>query len=109
MWSGAITAEHQRIRRIFTILLPKTFPRVIPVAPLRLELILTTSSGAEVPNATIVSQIIISESLNLLAIEEDPITKVSAPLIKITIPITKRTRVELRSATGEGRPKDWRP
>lgn len=81
------------MRRMFAILLPITFPIVIPVTPFRLELILTTNSGADVPNATIVSPIIISEILNFLASEEAPITRRSAPLIKIMNPIMKSPSV----------------
>lgn len=82
-------AEIQRISNIFAILDPTIFPIVIPVAPLRLAEILTTNSGAEVPNATIVSPIIRSEILSFLAIEEAPSTKRSAPLMRIINQIIK--------------------
>ena len=42
------------------------FPIVMPVMPLRLEEMLTRSSGAEVPNQTIVSPMIIFDMLAFL-------------------------------------------
>ncbi len=90
---GAKSAEAPRISRIFAILLPSTFPIVIPVAPLRLELTFTTSSGAEVPKATMVSPMIISEIQNFFANEEEPSTRRSAPLIRKIKPRRKRRSV----------------
>ncbi|KKU45883.1 MAG: hypothetical protein UX62_C0026G0013 [Microgenomates group bacterium GW2011_GWA2_46_7] len=46
-----------------------------------LDSILTTSSGIEVPKATIVSPIAISETPKRLAKEEEPLTRKSAPFI----------------------------
>ena len=46
------------------------FPIVIPVMPLRLEEMLTRSSGAEVPNQTIVSPMIIFDMLAFFARDE---------------------------------------
>lgn len=66
---------------------------MIPVAPLRLELTFTTNSGAEVPKATIVSPITISEIQNFLASEEEPSTSKSAPLIRNTNPRIKSRSV----------------
>lgn len=66
---------------------------VMPVAPLRLELTLTTSSGAEVPKATMVSPMMISEIQNFFATEEEPSTSISAPLMRKTKPIRKSKRV----------------
>lgn len=83
---GYKSAETPKISKIFAILLPKIFPMAIPESPFRLELMFTTSSGAEVPKATIVSPITISEMLNLLAVEDAQLTSISAPLIKNTNP-----------------------
>lgn len=55
----------------------------------------TTSSGAEVPKATIVSPITISEMLNLFAVDEAPETNISAPLIKNTNPKIKSAIVNI--------------
>lgn len=55
----------------------------------------TTSSGAEVPKATIVSPITISEILNLFAVDEAPETSISAPLIKNTNPKIKSAIVNI--------------
>ena len=48
----------------------------------------TTSSGADVPNATMVSPMTRSETLCFLASPEAPPTSQSAPLIKNTKPAT---------------------
>ena len=52
---------------------------------------LTAHSGRLVPIATIVSPIIIDGTLNLLATDELPSTKKSAPFIRSTKPITSNT------------------
>lgn len=75
------------------ILLPIIFPMVIPSAPSRLDVIFTTNSGAEVPKATIVSPITISETLSFFASEDAPSTSKSAPFTRMTNPIIKRTIV----------------
>jgi len=81
---GNIIAEIQRINNIFAILLPKTLPIAIAVFPVALAKRFTTNSGIDVPKATIVSQITIEEILALLAIDTEPSTSKSAPLIKNT-------------------------
>lgn len=68
------------------MLLPSTFPIAISVLPDMLAKMLTISSGAEVPNATMVKPITIDEILSFLAIEDDPSTSKSAPLISKTKP-----------------------
>ena len=74
------------------IILPKTISWVItPSAPslgTDPEMMLTTSSGAEVPMATTVRPMAISDTLNLFAKELAPFTKKSAPFIKSTNPTT---------------------
>lgn len=50
--------------------------------------ILTTNSGADVPNDTTVRPITILDIFNLLAMEAAPSTNKSAPFIKTTKPIT---------------------
>ena len=82
--------EMPRIKKTLEILLPSTLPMAISVLPLALATILTNSSGVEVPKATTVRPMTRSEMLNLLAIEEAPSTRKSAPLINRTNPSKKR-------------------
>jgi hypothetical protein len=61
--------------------------------PWKLEWILTTSSGAEVQKATIVSPIRRSESQNFFANDEAQSTSKSPPLTRKRKPVMKRKRV----------------
>ena len=82
------------IRNMLNMLDPMMFPKTIswvirPSAPslgTDPEMILTTSSGADVPIATTVRPMAISDTLNLLAKELAPLTRKSAPLIRSTNP-----------------------
>ena len=74
------------------MILPKT-TSLCPAVP---EIILTTSSGAEVPSATIVSPMANSEMLNFLASDEAPLTNAPAPLISSTKPMI--TSVKYKSS-----------
>lgn len=56
-----------------------------------LEITFTTNSGAEVPNATMVSQITISEIENFFANAEAPSTSRSAHLMSKKNHITNKT------------------
>lgn len=85
---GQIIAEIQRIKRIFAILLHKIFPITNQEFQDILEITFTTSSGTEVPNATMVSQIIISETANFLAKEDAHSTSISAHLMSNINPNT---------------------
>ena len=76
---------------MLVILEPKTLPKAIPALPLAEAIILTISSGVEVPKATIVSPITILEMPYFFAIEEEPSTKMSAPFINKTKPKTNNT------------------
>ena len=69
------------------MLLPMTLPSNMSVEPDANELIDTASSGALVPNATMVRPIKVLETLKLVAMDEAPSTSQSAPLIRITKPI----------------------
>lgn len=69
---------------------PIMLPTAISDAPEVLASILTMSSGILVPIDTIVSPITMSDILYFLAMEADPATSQSAPLIRITNPIAKR-------------------
>jgi hypothetical protein len=68
IFTGKISAVTQRIKSTFTILLPTTFEIAICVFPSSADIKLTTNSGAEVPNATTVSQITSEEIPKLFAI-----------------------------------------
>ena len=68
--NGKIIEEIPRIKKILIILLPITLPIAIWVFPCALAKILTRSSGADVPNETIVKPMIKSDTFNLLAIDD---------------------------------------
>jgi len=65
---------------------------------LALAIILTNSSGDEVPKATTVRPITKSEIFSLLAIEEEPSTRKSAPFISRTKPNTNNMYVHISFA-----------
>ena len=88
---GYTTAAAHNINKILAILLPKTFPIAIPALHSMLAMIFTISSGAEVPKATIVSQITRSEMLNFFATDDAHSTSISAHFIKKTNPIINKT------------------
>jgi hypothetical protein len=75
------------------ILLPITFPNAASLCPLTEDIMLTNNSGVEVPKATTVKPTARLDTLNFLATEEEPLTKKSAPLIRITKPINNRVNV----------------
>ena len=54
---GTIAAVQPTIINVLKILLPTTFPIAMSALPFRAETILTVSSGADVPKATIVRPI----------------------------------------------------
>src|SRR3989344_1082861 len=83
-------AESPRISRILAMLLPKILPMAISVLPWMLAKILTINSGADVPNATMVSPITKAEMPNFLAIDEAPSTKKSAPLTRKANPAIRK-------------------
>jgi|GEM_PF-467957 len=82
---------------MLAMLLPNILPIARSVVPCSDDVILTTSSGADVPNATIVSPIIISDIQNLFAMLLDPSTKRSAPLIRNPNHSTSNTIVRIMS------------
>ena len=71
------------MRNIFAILLPTTLPRAISLFHCRLASKLTTSSGIEVPKATIVRPITRLEIPSFFASDEAPRTRISAHPIRI--------------------------
>lgn len=88
-------ADTHRISRILEMFDQMIFPIVIPVMPLRLEEILTRSSGAEVPNQTIVSPMIIFDMLAFFARDEAHSIRISAPFIRQMNPSINRHNVRI--------------
>lgn len=88
-FKGEINAATPTTTSKLKIFDPTTFPTVISFAPANAPVILTAASGALVPNATIVNQMIKLGIFNDFAIEDAPSTNKSAPLISKTNPITK--------------------
>ncbi len=80
---GMIIAVSQSTRRIFAIFEPTTFPIDISVFHWIAATTETISSGAEVPMATTVSPISISDNQNFLAIPDAPSTKKFAPYARM--------------------------
>jgi hypothetical protein len=86
---GFIIDETPITRRILKIFEPTTLPTAISLEFLRAAFILTAVSGELVPKATIVSPTRIEGTLKILAMEDEPSTKKSAPLMSKTNPISK--------------------
>ena len=88
---GEIRAVKPRTSKMFAILEPTILPMEIPAEPFKADFMLTTNSGADVPNATIVKPMMIVGMCNLLAIATAPFTIYSAPPInKIKPAIIKK-------------------
>ena len=79
-----------RIKSKLKLLLPITLPKAAELYPFMDEVMLTSSSGVEVPSATTVSPMAIFEILNFFAIEEEPLTKKSAPFMSIANPTSNK-------------------
>lgn len=76
---GATSAVQPMIARILNMLLPTTLPTANPALPFKADNILIINSGADVPNATIVSPTTKSEMLNFFATAEAPSVSIFAP------------------------------
>ena len=94
-FKGLIMAAMPRIRKILAILLPRTLPIARSVVPRPEAMILTTSSGMEVPKATTVRPMVKSEIRMRRAKAADPSTRRSAPLISSTKPAMIIPRVSI--------------
>lgn len=81
---GAMQALTQRIKNIFAILEPSTFPMAISGLPEILARTDTMSSGILVPIATIVRPMIASEIPNFLAMDTAPSTSTFHPNVSNT-------------------------
>lgn len=86
------TLVTQSIRSILAVFDPMILPSVISLFPRILARRLTVSSGSEVPNATTVKPITRLETPKRFAIEAEPETRKSAPLIRMMRPTMTRTR-----------------
>ena len=85
--SGIIIKVTPNTISVLKILDPNTFPTAISLFPWSDDIILTASSGALVPNDTIVNPTITDGIPNFLEILEAPSTKISAPFISRKNPI----------------------
>ena len=72
---------------------PTTLPRDSDAFPLTEALMLTTSSGNEVPAATIVSPTTVLLTPKFIARFEEPSTSLSAAYIRITNPIMHNNKL----------------
>ena len=95
---GMITPAIPRISTVFMILLPMTFPKTISPTPFHEAIMFTTTSGIDVPKATIVMPITSEDTRILTANEEAPLTRKSAPTTRSTNP-TRRSRNGINSNT----------
>ena len=88
---GVFSADTPRINPMFAMLLPSTLPVAIPGLPRRTDSIPTTSSGADVPNATSVSPTISLLMPSVSAIRvisaKPPGDRVSSKIL-LSIPVT---------------------
>ena len=91
MGSGCIIAQMPSTPRRLNIFEPVTLLRAISFAPLSAAEVLTASSGALVPIATIVRPMITPGTLKFFARAELPSTKKSAPLIRARKPTASRS------------------
>ena len=96
--SGERMAENPRINKMLNRLEPIAFPSARPLSPFLVATMEVTSSGREVPIATMVSPIMIDGTCILFATLELPSTKKSAPLISSTKPITRNTSTKANGA-----------
>ena len=79
--TGQTIAVIPTIANELKMLLPTTLPMARSDWPLTAEIALTTNSGVEVPNATIVNPITKLEMLKRRAISDAPSVSQSAPLM----------------------------
>ena len=81
-----ITLVIPRMNRILKRLLPTIFPMARSTSPFRAAVTEVMSSGSDVPNATIVRPMILSETPKKSAIPAAPSTAILLPNIIETIP-----------------------
>jgi hypothetical protein len=86
---GYTSAAAQSTSQVFAIFEPTTFHKANSVCHFSADNTFTKSSGALVPNATIVSPITRGEIPNLAAKADAPLTSTSAHFIRTINPITR--------------------
>ena len=86
--TGVIRAVVPATNKMLNILLPTIFPMAISAFPLLAAVTEVTSSGSDVPKATIVRPIILSLMPNALAMAVAPSTARSLPNTIAAIPPT---------------------
>ncbi len=84
--NGKIMEQIPRIPSRLKVFEPRTLLIAISLEPCKDAVVLTASSGALVPQATIVKPIIRDETLKFFARAALPSTKISAPLTSIKKP-----------------------
>ncbi len=87
-FNATISPDMPKIMNRLKLLLPMMLPKTISFKPSYAANVFTTSSGAEVPNATTVNPIASSETLKRFASAEAPATNQSAPFISSINPAT---------------------
>ena len=87
-FTALITEPMPTINKILNILDPTTFPIAMLSSPFLIAVTDVTSSGSDVPTATIVRPISVSLTPNALAILLAPFTTACPPQITAAIPIT---------------------
>ena len=88
--TGKIVAEIPRIMSVLIILLPSILVSAISDEPSAAATMFTTSSGADVPKATIVRPITKSEILRRFASPDAPLISQSAEIVSRTKPTTRK-------------------
>ena len=88
---GKIKTVIPRTNAILAILEPTTFPTAIPGFPSSALVKLTSNSGADVPNETIVIPTISGEIFMAVEKPTAPFTRNSPPKIKTTKPSKRNT------------------
>ena len=83
---GATKAAMPTISKVLKILDPMALPIAISEAPLSADKMLTLNSGIDVPNATTVSPITISDTPMREAIADAPSVSLSAPQTTMATP-----------------------
>ena len=88
--TGKIVAEIPRMMSVLIILLPSILVSAISDEPSAAATMFTTSSGADVPKATIVRPITKSEILRRFASPDAPLISQSAEIVSRAKPTTRR-------------------
>jgi len=85
-------AQTPRTRRILAMLEPITLPSAMPGAPFKFADMVTSNSGADVPNDTIVRPITVGDMPNMLA-------RPTAPRIRISPAAANKANPKIKKKT----------